>query len=714
MTNFFDNPVHTKILLDNLASAVFVIDSKGTIVFWNRSAGEMLGYSSEEIVGKENISILHDEDTIDDLRQEISHAFGIGGLSDVRLLFAVAERSVRQRRVWKYRKKNGHLLVVEISLSLLPNSSSQSGDLLVTARDIEERQGLTELKTTLLSRLSHEMRTPLHGIIGALELLTPTVLSLDQRELITLARSKSDILLTLINDIFEYSLSQGRSLSLERVVTEPRTVMSNIVEVLNERIASRDLRLSATIDEMVPQLVLSDPVRLYQVLLSVVSVMANFMNNGTIHIALEYLFSTNDEFGGLYFTIRGAAETINAQKRAHIISLMQHDEDTADISTESLQVAVTRSVIMAMGGFFWSEKKEYTSEHETTLYIVLSVENADTVSTNASTFATPFDVPFDIAAASSNQAISSPRRDDTAIPSLRGQAEYQKKLPGILGTQSPQYSAPPKKMRENPSDKRILIVDDDPDNCSLAALFLKDLKSAQGNALVIEIANNGMEALAAAQKHRFDVILMDIQMPVLDGFEATEAIRAFERNNRFRRTPILAVTAHTMANYRELCLQKGLDDYMSKPVKKQQLQDFVQKWLDHKPLVLIADDSEDYRLLLKLQFDKKKQYSIIFASTGQEAIDLCQNHDVSAILLDMQMPIMTGYEAAPILRQMPKYSTLPIWGLTAHEDTAEIKKVLAAGCDKCFTKGTLAVIRQIIVELDSHFAVESIVPSEKV
>ena len=689
MANFLETRAFTDTLLDNFASAVLAIDKEGTILFCNRSAEELLGYTADELVKKQNISILQDKETVENLRDELSQTFGIKNLTDVGLLFAAAERSHRQRRIWKYRAKNGRVINVEMALSVLEHNQSATQDLFITARNIEEQQGLAELKVELLSRLSHEMRTPLHGIIGALELLASTPLAPEQKEILALARSKSDILVSLINDIFEYSRSQGRSLSLERVPAEPRAIMRHIVEVLSERISSRDIAITSAIDEAVPNQILCDPVRLYQVLMTVVSILASFMNDGTIHLALEFLPSASEEFGGLYFTIRGAATTINVQKRGQILALIQHEEESPDVSAESLQLSLARSVIMAMGGFFWSEKKEYVNDNETIMHIVVSVESAD--ETNSG------NLPTDAA-----HTHDSERTVDNTIVANRSTSSAEKEAltrKSDFGNTSQAHTQP----GTTGIGRRILIVDDDPDNCQLAALFLRGLNDKQGNAPLITIANNGLEALTEAQKIRFDVILMDVQMPLMDGFEATECIRAFEANNHFKRTPILAVTAHTMENYRELCLQKGMDDYMSKPVKKQQLQEFVQKWLDRKPIIIVADDSDDYRLLLKLQFDKQKQYSIIFATNGQEVLNLCQNHDVDAILLDMQMPIMTGYEAAPILRQMPKYSTIPIWGLTAHEGLPEIEKVLAVGCDRCFTKGNLSVIRQIIAGFDEYF-----------
>jgi CheY-like chemotaxis protein len=264
---------------------------------------------------------------------------------------------------------------------------------------------------------------------------------------------------------------------------------------------------------------------------------------------------------------------------------------------------------------------------------------------------------------------------------------------------------------KSPSVKNILIVDDDSDNCLLAVQFLRSLKLDGHHTIECTIANTGVGAFMAVQKQQFDAILMDIQMPVMDGFEATAHIRTFEKHHQQKRTPIIAVTAHTMENYRELCLENNMDDYMSKPVKKQPFHEMVKKWLNRSCNILVTDDSDDYRLLLKLQLNKNQQFAPIFATNGQEAIDVCQKQRIDVVLLDMQMPVLTGYEAAPLIRELPGYSDIPIWGLTAHEDEQEIRRVLEAGCNRCFTKSGLSVIRGIVRELENHFSLTAQAPS---
>jgi CheY-like chemotaxis protein len=713
----------TNALLVNLNAAVAVITRGGETIVWNRSAEILFDYAREELSGAQNCMRIHAPESLEALRGELSQVFGVTWLSDIDVLFSAAERLGRVRRSWKCRARHGGLFNVDISLALIPHNFDVKGGeairsipdpqddaLLIIMRDVGDKQDLAELKTTFFSRLSHEMRTPLHGVIGAMELLAATELTVEQDEIVRLARSKAEILLSLINYIFEYSRSQGRSLSLESVPAEPRTMMVNIVEVLNERLAAQNVSFSIAIADDVPYHVLCDPVRLYQVLLTVVSALAQFMFDGVIHIALEFVPGINEDFGGLYFTVKGVSARIDEAKRSHILALLQHEEETFDVSAEGLQLSLARSVILAIGGFFWSEKKESPNMHETTLYIVVGVENPDAPLKKETT--------NDISPAQKT-AITSPIAQTEAKVQMKTTIESESK-PEVKSEAKPEadtevrpkeslsgsVSSQPAAQTARGAQKRILIADDDPDNCNLAMLFLQDLADAQGVRPTLRVARNGEEALKAAAEERFDVILMDIQMPVMDGFEATERIRALERERSSERAAILAVTAHTMENYRELCLQKGMDDYMSKPIKKQHLQYLVSKWLQRRPVILLADDSEEYRLLLKLQFDRAGKYAPMYAANGQEAIHLCQTHNIEAIVMDMQMPVLTGYEAVPILRQMPKYWQTPIWGLTAHNGEEEIKKVLDAGCNKCFTKENLSVIRQIIADLDAHFAVK--------
>ncbi|MFY7997677.1 MAG: response regulator [Candidatus Kapaibacteriota bacterium] len=700
MTHPFLNNLAIQALLDNLPSAVLAVQQSGKIVLSNRAAQILLEYSDREFKLLPDIGVVQDIEALERLRREMPLPLPSKPLSQTELLFVAAERFSGAARRWKCRNKAGHSLHVMLTMVLLPITLEMTEPIMLfIASSGENADELRNLKTQLLSRISHEIRTPIHGIVGALEILTSTPVNQEQRELLSLARSKADVLLSLINDIFEYSrTAQGLALTLERTAAEPRVIMENLLEITSERFISRHIEWIADINDAVPQQVFCDPVRLYQVLLTITSALATSLQHGSVSITTEFLSVNHSPHSNLYFTIRGKAEQIDEFKQDQILATLQDNEDVADLSPEILQLSLARTVITALGGFIWGEAKGQGREREMCLFVFTSVEMEQTDSEDSQT--------------DSQQPSGSNQELLTTPPRF---ARFQPNA-----TDEPSHSATPDYLLTNatvdghtksPSVKNILIVDDDSDNCLLAVQFLRSLKLDGHHTIECTIANTGVEAFMAVQKQQFDAILMDIQMPVMDGFEATAHIRTFEKHHQQKRTPIIAVTAHTMENYRELCLENNMDDYMSKPVKKQPFHEMVKKWLNRSCNILVTDDSDDYRLLLKLQLNKNQQFAPIFATNGQEAIDVCQKQRIDVVLLDMQMPVLTGYEAAPLIRELPGYSDIPIWGLTAHEDEQEIRRVLEAGCNRCFTKSGLSVIRGIVRELENHFSLTAQAPS---
>ncbi len=226
--------------------------------------------------------------------------------------------------------------------------------------------------------------------------------------------------------------------------------------------------------------------------------------------------------------------------------------------------------------------------------------------------------------------------------------------------------------------QHILLVEDNADNQVLA---LRILEKA---GFKVEVAGNGVEATEAARRHCYDLVLMDIYMPVMDGFEATRNIRIWQREQNLERIPIIALTAHAIQGYREKCLQNDMDDYITKPVKKIPLLEMIDRHIDSRPALLIVDDSADNRNLLLNQLRRHGDFRLVTAQNGQEAVDLLRERSFALVLMDMEMPVMDGYTAASALRKQGL--TVPIVALTAHRGPEQIKKCLQAGCSDYLAK----------------------------
>jgi CheY-like chemotaxis protein/HPt (histidine-containing phosphotransfer) domain-containing protein len=224
---------------------------------------------------------------------------------------------------------------------------------------------------------------------------------------------------------------------------------------------------------------------------------------------------------------------------------------------------------------------------------------------------------------------------------------------------------------------KVLLADDNPDGQKLAKKFLDNA------GYTVDTANNGKEVVAAFKKYHYDLILMDIQMPEMDGFEATKHVRKMETGER--RTPIIALTAHAMKGYREQCIANNMDDYVTKPLNRKVLLETVDKWIDMYPVVMVVDDIEENRRLIE-NYLKGESVRAVFASNGKEAIEHFKKQRVSMILMDMEMPEMDGYTAAGNIRELEGGKEIAIAAMTTHDGTEEIRKCLEAGCSSHLPK----------------------------
>jgi len=224
------------------------------------------------------------------------------------------------------------------------------------------------------------------------------------------------------------------------------------------------------------------------------------------------------------------------------------------------------------------------------------------------------------------------------------------------------------------SRHRILVVDDTVDNIRL----LKNILEKRGHS--VSVAENGAEAVEAVKNSHFELVLMDIEMPIMDGIHATRIIRAWEKKNQRDPVPIIAITAHALKGYREKCLASGMDEYFTKPMKKTTLAALVERWTDARPKVLVVDDSVDNRTLLLRHLQKNGEFRTVCATNGQEGLDFFSKNVISLVLMDMEMPVMDGYAATAAIRELEHGKEVPIIALTAHSGSKEVKKCLTAGC----------------------------------
>jgi PAS domain S-box-containing protein len=243
---------------------------------------------------------------------------------------------------------------------------------------------------------------------------------------------------------------------------------------------------------------------------------------------------------------------------------------------------------------------------------------------------------------------------------------------------------------------RLLLAEDNADNQTIAVSILEKAGYS------VTVAANGREAVEKVRSSHYDLVLMDIQMPELDGYSAAREIRALEAAEKSERVPIVALTANAMSGDLEKSLAAGMDAHLTKPINRKKLLDAVEKWADHRRKVLVADDSPDNLKLIEVILRKREDIKPIFAHNGKEAVEKFNRFIFSLVLTDMEMPEMDGYTAAGLMRKSPGGSGVPIVALTAHYGALAEKKCLDAGCDECVTKPVSKVKLMATVEKYAH------------
>ncbi|MEO8763517.1 MAG: response regulator [Ginsengibacter sp.] len=382
-----------------------------------------------------------------------------------------------------------------------------------------EAQEARKTQEQFLANMSHEIRTPMNGIIGMTQLIAGTQLSDEQKEYVETIKESASNLLVIINDILDVTKIVAGKLLIEEIDYVFEDVVRNCTKITQVRADSKGLLLKTEIDKKVPRILIGDPVRLNQILVNIIANAIKFTEQGEVKVSIK-LLNENDTNVTLGFAVEDTGIGIAADKLESIFESFNQASSatTRKYGGTGLGLTITKQLIELQGGSI-KVKSEPGTGSIFSFELVIKKGNES------------FRAGMDTDAAENNSA--------------------SHRFRGV----------------------QILLVEDNLINQKVASYTL----TKQG--AVVEIANNGKEAIMMLETKKYDIILMDIQMPEMDGFETTEYIRNSIKES-ISKTPIIAMTASALVSERVKCLTLGMNDYLSKPFKPKELYEKISSQLN--------------------------------------------------------------------------------------------------------------------------------------
>jgi len=655
--------------------AILATNPKGTVTLFNPGAERLLGWTAEEVIGKQSPLNFILGSEIEERAAALGRRIG----KDVRGLSYFAElahQGIHEEREWTHVRKDGSHVPAKLAVTPLHDANNEISGFLAVSKDMTERKGYerelirareaaedaSRAKSEFLANISHEIRTPLNAILGMTELALGTALSPEQREYVTAVQDAGRSLLSLMNDVLDFSRIEARKLELYTINFPLRETLADVLRTFGLRAYQKGLELILQTGPDVPEMVSADVVRLRQILTNLVGNAIKFTERGEITLR-AFVDLCREDYTLIHFSVADSGIGVPPEKLAMLFDpFTQADSSThRRYGGTGLGLAIAKELVEVMGGQMWAES---APGRGSTFHFTLPVRGrrsavllpaaqeklaglsaliADDNRTQRDTLAELLarrgmkteSAPGGRAAIAAFESAAKQGRPhpllllDAQMPDLDGFAVVERlralllppqaarcaivllTVPGMTDTeprrsalgipaaiskpiresalfdaiehalQSAAGGGPPQRVAPLPASGpaaapgqrslHILLIEDNAVN----QVVTRRLIEREGHTVVV--ADNGLHGLEALSREPFDAILMDVQMPGMDGIETTRAIRAREPAAGGRRTPIVAFTAHALKEDRERCIAAGMDAYLTKPVETSTLLEALEK-----------------------------------------------------------------------------------------------------------------------------------------
>jgi len=630
---------------ETLGEGLYVQDTHGCCVYMNSEAERLLGWSRAEFLGKPVHNTIH---------SQAADGTALHG-RDCPIMLAIQSAGTAALEDQVFVRKDGSVFPVALVSKAALDANGKMESLVVAFSDITERkqselvmrqakeaaEQAARVKGDFLANMSHEIRTPMNGIIGMTHLALETDLNAEQREYINLVKTSADALLEIINDILDFSKIESGKLHVEVIEFSLEVMLRDTLKALAVRAHQKKLELLLHVAPNVPDRIMGDPGRIRQVIVNLVGNAIKFTDQGEIEVAVERLDGAPEAHARLRFSVRDTGIGIPADKFEAIFdSFSQADTSTTrKYGGTGLGLTISSQLIALMGG-----------------QIKLNSQVGQ-----GSTFHFTLDLP-----ASSDKAL----------------VHYQKT--GHI------------------SDMPVLVVDDNQTNRRLLAEMLgnwhmRPTTVSNGQAALTELAR------AAQAGTPYTLALLDVQMPGMDGFELVQQMHSLPQAAT---ATVMMLTSQGQRGDGARCRELGVASYLSKPISQSDLLDAIMTALGEpleasmalitqhslresrrKLTLLLAEDNAVNQKLATILLEKQG-HNVSLANNGREAVALWQTGGFDAILMDVDMPEMNGYEATERIRQLEKASTghVPIIAMTAHAMQGARDECLGHGMDGYLSK----------------------------
>lgn len=505
-----------RIILDNSAAAITLTDEQERIISWNRYTEQLLGMTKEELYLRP-VSSLYPPEEWQKIREAEIRKSGSKHHMDTKLI-----------------NKAGRLIEIDLSVNILKDSDNKIIGSVGIIQDITEQKRFQQMlmqakimaeeansaKSLFLANMSHEVRTPMNTIMGMVDLTLDTELSTEQRDNLQTIKDAADILLSLLNDILDLSRVEAGKIQLEEIELNLANIVKSVCKGLSVLAKNKNLEIIRDVDPRIPETLVGDPVRIRQILVNLINNAIKFTFQGNITTKVK-LQSLNEEKCEILFSVTDEGVGIPKEKQSIIFdAFTQADASmTRRFGGTGLGLSISKRLVEMMQGRIWVESEELMGS---TFYFT-------------AVFKAPKDVP-------APPVEESPVEETEEV---KAKVKEIKLLSVLLA-------------EDNIINQKIVV------------------KMLEKRGWKVAAAENGQQVLEFLEKEPFDLVLMDAQMPILDGFETTRLIRENEKKTG-KHIPIIALTARAMTADRQQCLACGMDGYVSKPLDRQKLYDAIEQ-----------------------------------------------------------------------------------------------------------------------------------------